>query len=125
MEGNNGPVAVEHNLAEPPRKKPKLEADIPLKAIGNTVIPLLLVKGPTLTYIQAHSKDATTTNLKDLSSSLARSIAQSIHPNTKAMAVPPAQDETLLEQGSKEAACGITEFVCPETLGFSGIFKKR
>lgn len=26
---------------------------------------------------------------------------------------------------SKEAACGITEFVCPDLLGFSGILKKR
>ena len=41
------------------------------------------------------------------------------------MAVPFVQDEALQDQASKEAACGITEFVCPEVLGFSGIFKKR
>lgn len=28
-------------------------------------------------------------------------------------------------QASKEIACGITEFVCPELLGFTGILKKR
>ena len=30
-----------------------------------------------------------------------------------------------LDEGSKEAVCGITEFVSPDLLGFSGILKKR
>lgn len=29
------------------------------------------------------------------------------------------------DQASKETACGITEFVCPDLLGFTGILKKR
>ena len=33
--------------------------------------------------------------------------------------------DALDDIGSKEAACGITEFVSPELLGFSGILKKR
>ena len=40
-------------------------------------------------------------------------------------AAPIAQGETLLDYVSRESACGITEFVCPHVLGFSGVLKKR
>ena len=35
------------------------------------------------------------------------------------------QPNTSDNQFSKEAACGITEFVSPDLLGFTGILKKR
>ncbi len=39
--------------------------------------------------------------------------------------IHPLQAKAGSEQIEKEEACGITEFVSPDLLGFSGILKKR
>ena len=55
-------------------------------------------------------------------------------PNTLSAAGFPSAESTSAivdvadtpdDRFSKEAACGITEFVSPDLLGFSGILKKR
>ena len=51
----------------------------------------------------------------------------SVAPSTDKMEVDDAltPSAATTEQSEKERSCGITEFVCPDTVGFSAIVKKR
>lgn len=55
---------------------------------------------------------------------IASKATSSTAPSTMADA-PNSQDGALEDQVSKEATYGITEFVSPDLLGFTGILKKR
>lgn len=59
--------------------------------------------------------------------SAALSAFRSIQAANASEAQPVTTDvaDTPDDGSSKEAACGITEFVCPNLIGFSGILKKR
>lgn len=53
--------------------------------------------------------------------------ASVLNPSVPAkMESAPLKGNTALhDQVDKEVACGITEFVCPDLLGFTGVLKKR
>lgn len=45
--------------------------------------------------------------------------------SAKMESAPLKGNTALHDQVDKEVACGITEFVCPDLLGFTGVLKKR
>ena len=104
-------------LPSSPRKKPKLEEpSFPPKMADK------VAEAPTLPEVNPHHQ--TTTTVED----------QLTKPNTfgpteilNAQSTSATGDvaDALDDGYSKEAACGITEFVSPDLLGFSGVLKKR
>lgn len=100
-----------------PRKKPKLENPPFHPTMADAV-----AEPPTVPEVNPHDQITATVD------------HQHTKPNTLGAAELPSAASTSAigdvadapdDRYSKEAACGITEFVSPDLLGFSGILKKR
>ena len=100
-----------------PRKKPKLENPPFHQTMADTV-----AEPPTIPEV--NPPDQSTANVDN----------QLTKPNTLSAAGFSSTESTSAivdvadapdDRYSKEAACGITEFVSPDLLGFSGVLKKR
>ena len=104
-------------LPSSPRKKPKLQESSFSPKMADTV-----VEAPT--FLEVNPQDQINATVE----------GQLTKPNTFGTTELPGAESTsatvhvpdALDEGySKEAACGITEFVSPDLLGFSGVLKKR
>ena len=104
-------------LPSSPRKKPKLQEPSIAPEMADTV-----AEAPTLSEVNPH--DQTTTTVGDQltkPNTFGPTEILNAQPTSATVDVADAPDEG----SSKEAACGITEFVSPDLLGFSGVLKKR
>jgi len=107
-----------------PRKKVKLEDYSPnATSLDNDVKPTMLNH-----QTHDHRVHASPTHSASSHPGIATTTTPShavMHASGIMAAASAAQNEALDDQVGKETACGITEFVCPELLGFTGIMKKR
>ena len=117
MKHPHSPIMDDSELPSSPRKKPKLEDPPFHPTMADTV-----AEAPRIPEVNPHAHLTTTVD------------DQLIKPNTLGAAELPTAESTSAmvdvadapdDRYSKEAACGITEFVSPDLLGFSGILKKR
>ena len=104
-------------LPSSPRKKPKLEEPSFSPKMADTVD-----KAPTSPKVNPH--DQITTTVQDQLTKL-NTLGATELLNAQSTSATVDVADALDDGYSKEAACGITEFVSPHLLGFSGVLKKR
>ena len=104
-------------LPSSPRKKPKLEEPLPSPDMADTV-----VEAPTFPEVNPHHQINTAS--EDQLTKL-NTFGTTKLPGAESTSATVDVPDALEEGYSKEAACGITEFVSPDLLGFSGVLKKR
>ena len=104
-------------LPSSPRKKLKLQEPSSSPKMADTVDG-----APTLPEVNPHHH--TTTTVQDqLTKPTTFGVSELLSAQSASATVDVADAPD--DRYDKEAACGITEFVSPELLGFSGVLKKR
>ena len=104
-------------LPSSPRKKPKLQDPLFPPKMADTV-----AEAPAVPKVNPHHQTNNTVE-DQLTKPNTLGVTELLSAQSSSATINVA--DPLDDRYDKEAACGITEFVSPELLGFSGVLKKR